>query len=58
MDFRNRPWFKAAMEGKTYATEPYIDIDSNRVCLTVSTSVLNNKGQVAAVLGIDTAIET
>ncbi len=58
MDFRNRPWFKATMEGRTYATDPYIDSDSNRVCLTVSTPVINNKGQVAAVLGIDTAVET
>ncbi|HHY13354.1 MAG TPA: hypothetical protein GX526_01735 [Thermoanaerobacterales bacterium] len=58
MDFRNRPWFVAAMEGKTYATDPYIDTDSNRVCLTVSTPIIDNKGQVSAVLGIDTAIET
>ncbi len=58
MDFRNRPWFKATMEGRTYATDPYIDSDSNRVCLTVSTPVMNNKGEVAAVLGIDTAVET
>lgn len=45
-----RPWFQAGMEGKKFATEPYITQVTNRLAITVSVPVKKESGEVVGVL--------
>lgn len=45
-----RPWFQAAMEGKKFATEPYITQSTNRLAITVSVPVKKDNGEIVGVL--------
>ncbi len=53
-DFSQRNWFKGAIEeGGLYITEPYISLATNELCITFSSPVYNEKGEIIAVLGVD-----
>ena len=49
-----REWYKKAQEepNKVYISEPYVDIQSGGICITLSKATYNN-GKVAGVVGID-----
>ena len=49
-----REWYKKAQEepDKVYISEPYVDIQSGGICITLSKATYNN-GKVAGVVGID-----
>lgn len=53
VDFTTRTWYMEAMEqdSQVYST-PYLDVDSGRIVITISTKVIVN-GQVAGVLAED-----
>lgn len=44
-----RPWFREAMEGRYFATEPYITQSTNRLAITVSVPVKKD-GEIVGVL--------
>lgn len=49
-----REWYKKAQEepDKVYISEPYVDIQSGGICITLSKATYNN-GKVAGVVGMD-----
>lgn len=50
-----RPWFQVAMEGKNFATEPYITQSTNRLAITVSVPVRKESGEIVGVLAANLA---
>lgn len=57
-DFSNRPWFIEPMKsGKIYVTDFYKSIITDVLCITVSTPVRNDKGEVKGIFGVDLKFE-
>lgn len=54
-DSRQRDWYKEAVSNpsKTIMSEPYQDIATKKVVVTYSKAVLNDKGEIQGVVGID-----
>lgn len=50
-----RPWFHAAIENpkETIVTEPYVDANTGKVCVTIVRTVHDNTGKVEGVVGTD-----
>ncbi|ULQ58931.1 methyl-accepting chemotaxis protein [Brucepastera parasyntrophica] len=50
-----RPWFITAMEhpGETVVTDPYVDSQTGRICITIVHTAKNNSGGIAGVVGTD-----
>ncbi|SHK33538.1 methyl-accepting chemotaxis protein [Paramaledivibacter caminithermalis] len=49
----HRNYFKEAINGKDYISEPYISIDSNNYCVAVATPVRNENNEIIGVLMAD-----
>lgn len=57
-DPRVRPWYKAAVtKGGTAITEPYVDLESGKLVVTIATPVIKDD-QVVGVIGGDVTIES
>ncbi|MDD2220000.1 MAG: PDC sensor domain-containing protein, partial [Desulfoplanes sp.] len=57
-DFSGRAWFMAPMSsGKFCATDFYKSFLSDKLCLTVSTSVCDGNDEIRAILGADIRFE-
>ncbi len=48
--YAHRPYFKEAIEGKTYMSKPYISVDTNNYCIAMSVPVRNAAGEITGVL--------
>jgi methyl-accepting chemotaxis protein len=48
-----RDWFKESSQGKEYITAPYISAITGTPCITLSLPVMDRKGAVRGVLGVD-----
>ena len=58
-DPRGRPWYEDAVEqqGEVIWTDPYIDIDTEELIITVARTVTDNQDNVTGVMGIDLSLE-
>ena len=54
-----RPWFKTGVEqsGKTAITEPYLDSQTGKMCITIVRSANSPSGEVLGVAGVDMFID-
>ncbi|MBN7585564.1 MULTISPECIES: methyl-accepting chemotaxis protein [Clostridium] len=50
VNFSHRPYFKEAIEGKFFKSEPYISVDTNNYCIAISVPVLNSQKQIIGIL--------
>ena len=53
----SRPWYKCVEVGHTTLTEPYEDVNTGKLVLTVSTPVYNFAGKVIGVTGMDILLD-
>lgn len=57
-DFSNRPWFIEPLKsGKTYVTDFYKSVITNALCITVSTPVRDDTGEIIGIFGVDLRFE-
>ncbi|OEF97689.1 methyl-accepting chemotaxis protein [Desulfuribacillus alkaliarsenatis] len=57
-DMQARPWYQAAIEnGELTISEPYIDVSSNSLVITVCTPIYNNLGDLLGVAGMDITLD-
>ncbi|MBI6875707.1 methyl-accepting chemotaxis protein [Clostridium aciditolerans] len=56
-DFTYRPYFKIALEGKEYHTEPYISNTTFNYCITISQPFKDSSGNITGVIMADICIE-
>ncbi|WP_161256373.1 methyl-accepting chemotaxis protein [Heliomicrobium undosum] len=54
---RHRPWWKEAMAGMEYISEPYLSAITRHWCLTLSWPIRSPAGAISGVWGVDIAIE-
>ncbi|MGB9840762.1 methyl-accepting chemotaxis protein [Thermovenabulum sp.] len=52
-NFAFRPWFREAMKGNVYVTNPYFDASTHKLCVAVSCPVKNETGSIVGVIGAD-----
>jgi methyl-accepting chemotaxis protein len=55
LNAKARPWFKHAIGGEVYVSEPYTSAVTKRQCITISMPIKKN-GVICAVLGADLTI--
>lgn len=48
--FAHRPYYKAAIKGKEYISEPYISVDTNNYCIAMAVPVRNEKGEISGIM--------
>ena len=53
----SRPWYKCTEVGHTIMTEPYEDVNTGKLVLTVATPVYNSAGKVLGVTGMDILLD-
>ena len=56
-DMKSRPWYAATELGHTMLTEPYVDVNTGGMVLTISTPVYNSAGNLLGVAGLDIALD-
>ena len=56
-DMKSRPWYAATELGHTMLTEPYVDVNTGGMVLTISTPVYNSTGKLLGVAGMDIALD-
>ena len=52
-----RPWYECTKTGYTIMTEPYEDVNTGSMVLTVATPVYNSAGKVIGVAGMDISMD-
>lgn len=50
VNFAHRPYFKEAILGKNFKSEPYISVDTNNYCIAISVPVKNNENEIIGIL--------
>ena len=50
INFAHRPYFKEAIIGNEYQSEPYVSADTNSYCIAVAVPIRNASNQIAGVL--------
>lgn len=53
VNFGHRPYFKEAISGKDFISEPYISVDTNNYCIAMSVPVKNYDGEILGILMAD-----
>ncbi|MFC4102962.1 methyl-accepting chemotaxis protein [Paenibacillus xanthanilyticus] len=56
LNAKGRVWWKKAMEGISYQSEPYISAITKQPCVTVAVPIRGQDGTVVGVMGADIAI--
>ncbi len=51
-----RPWFRSAIKGKSFVTDPYITLATNRINLTISEPIRDHDGKISGVIGLNVDI--
>lgn len=49
-NFSHRPFFKQAIKGNEYKSEPYISVDTNNYCIAMSVPVRDKNGEIKGML--------
>lgn len=55
-NYSHRPYFKEAIKGLNYKSEPYISSDTNGYCIALSVPIKNSIGQVIGIVMGDLAL--
>ncbi|MCK9443425.1 MAG: methyl-accepting chemotaxis protein [Tissierellaceae bacterium] len=50
VNFGHRPYFKEAIKGASYISEPYISVDTNNYCIAMAVPVKNSSGDITGIL--------
>jgi len=50
VNFSHRPYFKEAITGNNFKSEPYISVDTNNYCIAISVPVRNAKSKIIGIL--------
>lgn len=50
VNFAHRPYFKEAISGNNFKSEPYISVDTNNYCIAISVPVRNNQNEIIGIL--------
>ena len=50
VNFSHRPYFKEAITGNNFKSEPYISVDTNNYCIAISVPVRNAKSEIIGIL--------
>lgn len=53
----SRPWYRCAEVGTTILTEPYEDVNTGKMVLTVATPVYDSSGSLLGVTGLDILLD-
>lgn len=53
VSFEHRPYFKEAILGKDFTSEPYISVDTNNYCIAMSVPVKKENGEIVGILMAD-----
>lgn len=53
VNFLHRPYFKEAVAGNDFISEPYISVDTNNYCIAMSVPVKNSTGEILGILMAD-----
>lgn len=53
VNFGHRPYFKEAVAGKEFMSEPYISVDTNNYCIAMSVPIRDEKGEILGILMAD-----
>lgn len=48
--FAHRPYFKEAIKGNEYKSEPYISVDTNNYCIAIAIPVKDKQGEITGIL--------
>lgn len=56
-DMTSRPWYRCVDVGYTVLTEPYQDVNTGGMVLTMATPVRNSLGRLLGVAGMDIALD-
>jgi len=50
VNFAHRPYFKEAIAGNSFKSEPYISVDTNNYCIAISVPVRNARNEIIGIL--------
>ncbi|MFA5576586.1 MAG: methyl-accepting chemotaxis protein [Tissierellaceae bacterium] len=50
VNFGHRPYFKEAIRGANYISEPYISVDTNNYCIAMAVPVRDSSGKIRGIL--------
>lgn len=53
VNFSHRPYFKEAIAGRDFISEPYISVDTNNYCIAMSVPVKSGAGEIQGILMAD-----
>lgn len=53
VNFGHRPYFKEAIAGNDFISEPYISVDTNNYCIAMSVPIKNENGEILGILMAD-----
>nr|WP_315110308.1 hypothetical protein [Clostridium intestinale] len=53
VNFSHRPYFKEAISGKDFISEPYISVDTNSYCIAMSVPIKSETNQILGILMAD-----
>ena len=53
----SRPWYKCVELEQTFMTEPYEDVNTGKIVLTISAPVYNAMGNIVGVVGLDILLD-
>lgn len=56
-NYSHRPYFKEAIKGSAYKSEPYISSDTDGYCIALSVPIKNHAGQVVGIVMGDLVLE-
>jgi methyl-accepting chemotaxis protein len=53
VNFEHRPYFKEAVLGKDFISEPYISVDTNNYCIAMAVPVKDSNGEIVGIIMAD-----
>jgi len=53
LNFSHRPYFKEAIKGGVFISEPYISADTDNYCIVISVPIRNSNGVIVGIVGAD-----
>lgn len=58
LNARGREWWKKAMEGETFVSDPYISSITKKPCMTISKAVVDETGNYLGIIGFDLSLKS
>ena len=52
-----RPWYACTQSKRTLLTEPYEDVNTGKMVITVATPIFNSNGKIVGVAGLDISLD-